>query len=62
MPRTERRGLMKANEKYEIKEALRKAKYMKSKEKGKNARLTNDEKWQVIDGKIALMRFMEGKC
>lgn len=51
---------MKAEEKHQVKEALRKAKYLKSKEKGKRVNLTREEMVEVINGKIALTKLMGG--
>ena len=48
---------MEAGERHNILEALRKAKYMKSRERRKRSQLTNQERCDVIDGYMALKKF-----
>ena len=52
---------MNAKDKHLIKEALRKARYLKSKEKGKKTNLTRDEMEAVRKGKMAFMEFIQEK-
>lgn len=46
--------------KYEIKETMRKARYLKWKEKGKRCVLNKQEMHDILNGKIALAKLMGG--
>jgi len=50
---------MEAHQRYLIKEALRKARYLKRIAEGKRVNLTNTEAWDVISGYITIRKFLE---